>query len=296
MQRLAVGQDGPGVNSDPASICRELDGVSPGQQKGIPGLRVTILGSGSGGNCALVESGTTRLLVDAGFSGKQIVERLLALGIDPQTLAGVLLTHEHGDHVVGLPGLTRRYGLPIYCNRLTRQAVQTGIKATVDWKLFQTGTTFSIGALSIESFPVPHDAYDPVGFVIQGGGRTAGFLTDLGYATHAVIERVRQAEILVLEANHDPELLRADPKRPWAVKQRILARHGHLSNAAAAEVAGEVVTERLRHLFLGHLSEDCNSPELAETCVARKLAERGADHVCLHRTSQHTFSAPVHVG
>ncbi|MFQ3670668.1 MAG: MBL fold metallo-hydrolase, partial [Verrucomicrobiia bacterium] len=138
----------------------------------IPGLRVTILGSGSGGNCALVESGTTRLLVDAGFSGKQIVERLVAVGVAPESVSGVLVTHEHGDHVVGLSGLVRRFGMPIYCNRLTRQAIEETIAAGVDWRMFQTGSEFSVGDLGVEAFSVPHDAYDPVGFVVHGG-RTA---------------------------------------------------------------------------------------------------------------------------
>ncbi|MFQ3671862.1 MAG: MBL fold metallo-hydrolase, partial [Verrucomicrobiia bacterium] len=167
--------------------------------------------------------------------------------------------------------------------------------AGVDWRMFQTGSEFSVGDLGVEAFSVPHDAYDPVGFVVHGGGRTAGFLTDLGYATHAAVERVRRAEVLVLEANHDLDLLRADVKRPWAVKQRILARHGHLSNEAAAQVAGEVVTERLLHLFLGHLSADCNRPELAEACVGARLAEVGASHVQLHRTCQATFNPPLHL-
>lgn len=263
--------------------------------KSLDGFRLTVLGSGSGGNCALVEAGRTRLLVDAGLSARQVVERLGGLGVAMETVSGVLVTHEHGDHVAGLPGLVRRFGLPVYCNRLTREAMRGLISAEVEWRLFATGVGFTVGDLGVEPFPVPHDAYDPVGFVVHGGGHTAGFLTDLGYGTHAAIERVRAVEILVLEANHDLELLRADTKRPWAVKQRILARHGHLSNEAAADLAAEIVTERLLHVFLGHLSEDCNTPELAEACVGEKLRAVGAGHVRLHRTSQAAACDPIHL-
>lgn len=257
------------------------------------GLTLTVLGSGSGGNCALLTCGRTKILVDAGFSGKQIVERLAKVGVRAEELAGILITHEHGDHVVGLPGLVRRYQIPVYCNRLTREALLKMITAKPEFRLFETGDELTLGDFTVESFPVPHDAYDPCGFVIHGAGRTVGFLTDLGYATHAVIERVRKADVLVLEANHDLELLKADTKRPWAVKQRILARHGHLSNEAAAALAVEIVTDRLKHLFLGHLSEDCNDPLRAEKAVQDALSREGVTHVTLHQTSQKVGNPPL---
>ena len=148
-----------------------------------------------------------------------------------------------------------------------------------------SGSTLDLGDLQINSFSVPHDAYDPVGFMFYHALGNIGFLTDLGYATKLVVERVRAARALVLEANHDIGLLRDDQKRPWSVKQRILSRHGHLSNDAAAEVAVEVVTDRMEDLYLGHLSSDCNSPLQARTTVGSKLAEAGRHPVRLHDTA-----------
>jgi phosphoribosyl 1,2-cyclic phosphodiesterase len=248
-------------------------------------LRFTILGSGSSGNCAYLETETTRLLVDAGFSAKQIELRLGLIGRSIQDIQAIFLTHEHGDHVCGLPVLAKRHAIPVYCNRLTAECLQPQMPGFTGWKFFESGATVALGDLKINSFSVPHDAYDPVGFMFHHALGNIGFLTDLGYATRLVIERVRAARALVLEANHDLRLLQEDVKRPWSVKQRILSRHGHLSNDAAAEVAAEVVTDVMEDLYLGHLSADCNSPLHARTAVSRKLAEAGRPHVRLHDTA-----------
>jgi phosphoribosyl 1,2-cyclic phosphodiesterase len=248
-------------------------------------LRFTILGSGSSGNCAYLETDDTRLLVDAGFSAKQIELRLASIGRSVRDVQAIFLTHEHGDHVCGLPVLAKRYNIPVYCNRLTAEYISAQMPGFASWRLFETGATMELGDLKINSFSVPHDAYDPVGFMFYHALGNIGFLTDLGYATKLVIERVRAARALVLEANHDLRLLQEDTKRPWAVKQRILSRHGHLSNDAAAEVAAEVVTDRMEDLYLGHLSADCNSPLHARTTVARKLEERGCPFVRLRDTA-----------
>ena len=248
-------------------------------------LRFTILGSGSSGNCAYLETDDTRLLVDAGFSAKQIELRLASIGRTARDVQAIFLTHEHGDHVCGLPVLAKRYNIPVYCNRLTAEYIATQMPGFSSWRLFETGATMELGDLKINSFSVPHDAYDPVGFMFYHALGNIGFLTDLGYATKLVIERVRMARALVLEANHDLRLLQEDTKRPWAVKQRILSRHGHLSNDAAAEVAAEVVTEAMEDLYLGHLSADCNSPLQARTTVSRKLEERGRPFVRIRDTA-----------
>jgi phosphoribosyl 1,2-cyclic phosphodiesterase len=248
-------------------------------------LRFTILGSGSSGNCAYLETDDTRLLVDAGFSVKQIETRLGAIGRSLRDVQAVFLTHEHGDHTCGLPVMARRYNIPIYCNRLTAECLHPQMPEFTSWRLFESGATVELGDLKINSFSVPHDAYDPVGFMFYHALGNIGFLTDLGYATRLVIERVREARALVLEANHDLRLLQEDVRRPWAVKQRILSRHGHLSNDAAADVAAEVVTDRMEDLYLGHLSADCNSPLHARTTVTQKLEERGRSFVRLHDTA-----------
>jgi phosphoribosyl 1,2-cyclic phosphodiesterase len=248
-------------------------------------LRFTILGSGSSGNCAYLETDDVRLLVDAGFSAKQIDARLGALGRSLRDVQAIFLTHEHGDHVCGLPVVARRHNIPVYCNRLTAECLHPQMAGFSAWRLFESGATIELGDLRINSFSVPHDAYDPVGFMFYHALGNIGFLTDLGYATRLVIERVRAARALVLEANHDLRLLQEDLRRPWAVKQRILSRHGHLSNDAAAEVAAEVVTDGMEDLYLGHLSADCNSPQQARATVSQKLTEHGRPLVRLHDTA-----------
>lgn len=248
-------------------------------------LRFTILGSGSSGNCAYLETDNVRLLVDAGFSAKQIDLRLASIGRSVSDVQAIFLTHEHGDHVCGLPVLAKRHNIPVYCNRLTAEYLYGQMPGFKGWRLFESGATMEMGDLKINSFSVPHDAYDPVGFMFYHALGNIGFLTDLGYATKLVIERVRAARALVLEANHDLHLLQEDTKRPWAVKQRILSRHGHLSNDAAAEVAAEVVTDQMEDIYLGHLSADCNSPLHARTTVSRKLEERGRPFIRLHDTA-----------
>jgi phosphoribosyl 1,2-cyclic phosphodiesterase len=255
-------------------------------------MHITILGSGSAGNCMLIETETTRLLVDAGLSGRQIAQRLALINRNIDQVSGVILTHEHTDHTRGLGVLCKSRPLPVYANRLTAEAVTTDPEwpATVriSWRLFSTGGSFEVGDLLIESFSVPHDAYDPVGYVIRhpGYGVAVGVLTDLGHATKLVTERVRQMDVLVVEANHDLKLLQEDAVRPWALKQRIMSRHGHLSNDAAATLAGDVACDKLRHVFLAHLSRDCNRPELAQQAVADKLRQIGANHTAVTVSSQ----------
>ena len=253
----------------------------------------TILGSGSSGNCAYLETDDTRLLIDAGLSGRQIRQRLLSIGRTPENLHGIVITHEHSDHVQGLTGLAAKLQIPIYCNRLTKEAIEHQLQLKLDFRLFATGGSFEIGDVQIDSFSVPHDAYDPVGFLLHTSAGDIGFLTDLGHATKLVIERVRSANVLVLEANHDLKLLQEDTKRPWSLKQRILSRHGHLSNDAAAQVAEQVVWAELRHLYLGHLSGDCNRPELAERAVNASLHQAGATHVRVQAAMQATPCATL---
>lgn len=255
-------------------------------------IRFTILGSGSGGNCAYLETDQVRLLIDAGFSGRQIRQRLAALGRLPESLHGILVTHEHSDHTQGLGQTAARLGIPVYCNRLTGEAIASQVKLPFVWRHFQTGGNFEIGDVVVETFAIPHDAQDPVGFLIRTPAANIGFLTDLGHATRLVIQRVRAAHVLVLEANHDLKLLQEDTRRPWSTKQRILSRHGHLSNEAAAEAAVQIVSADLRQLYLGHLSRDCNRPELAHRIVSQRLNGIGANHVTVHSTSQ-TEASPT---
>ncbi len=246
----------------------------------------TILGSGSGGNCAYLETDDVRLLIDAGFSGRQIRNRLASIGRSPETLNGILLTHEHSDHTQGLGMIAAKLNIPLFCNRLTREAVENQFKVQFDCRIFATGASFEIGDVLVDTFSVPHDAYDPVGFMIRTSAGNIGFLTDLGHATRAVVDRVKPSNVLVLETNYDLKLLQEDTKRPWSIKQRILSRHGHLSNTAAADVLEQVATDALQQVYCGHLSRDCNTRELAAEVVGTKLDSMGVKTISVLSTSQ----------
>src|SRR6267378_6253009 len=216
-----------------------------------PVFSLTMLGSGSAGNSALVATDHCKILVDGGLSARQLVLRLEQCGVAPEQLDGVLLTHEHGDHVCGLEVLCRKFDVPIYCNRLTAEALRcTGFLGQIrNWRIFETGAEFSICDVTVQTFPVPHDAVDPLGFVFHAGSGSLGFITDLGYVTKLIIERLRQAQTLVIETNHDEKLLQKDTHRPWPVKQRIQSRHGHLSNTSAAGVIEDLLPGKIERVF-----------------------------------------------
>lgn len=249
-------------------------------------VRLTILGSGSGGNCAYVETDETRILVDAGFSLRQIRKRLATIGRGPENLTGILVTHEHSDHVQGLVALSEKLRIPIYCNRPTQEAVEYQLQTKLDCRVFITGASFELGDILVETFAIPHDAQDPVGFLLRTPAGNIGFLTDLGHATRLALERVRKAHVLLLESNHDIKMLQDCPHRPWSLKQRILSRHGHLSNEAAADAIEQIVTADMRHLYLGHLSGECNRPDLAHRVMYERLQRISANHLRLEVTSQ----------
>lgn len=247
---------------------------------------VTVLGSGSAGNATYIETDETRLLVDAGFSARQIRKRLASIGRTPENLTAILITHEHSDHSQGVRLLSEKLGTPVYCNRLTREVLQSQCRHALAGGVFETGSSFEVGDVLVDTFSVPHDAEDPVGFLIRTESGNVGFLTDLGHATRLVVERVREAHVLLLEANHDVQMLQDDLRRPWSLKQRILSRHGHLSNEAAAATVEQIFSDQLRHLYLGHLSRDCNRPELARQTVTCKLERLGVSHVPVEVTLQ----------
>ncbi len=248
-------------------------------------LSLHILGSSSSGNCAVVSTEKCAVLIDAGFSARRIVKRLEQAEIAPEQLSGILLTHEHGDHVRGLEVFCRRFKhlqIPVYTNPHTAHVLRdTGKFDDVPFWLFQTGSEISIRDLTVQTFSVPHDAVDPVGLVIQNGSGSIGYLTDIGHATRAVIERIRRVHTLVIETNYDRDMLLNDPKRPWPVKQRIMNRHGHLSNQSACDLLNAMMPmTALRRLVLAHLSSDCNTPALAVRCITERLRElQKADHI-----------------
>ncbi len=248
-------------------------------------VQLTILGSGSSGNCAYLETNEARLLIDAGFSLRQIRQRLATIGRAPEGLSGVLVTHEHSDHISGLATLCSKLNVPVYCNRDTKEQIEWQLETRFDCRIFATGSSFEVGDVIVDTFSIPHDASDPVGFLLKTPQGQIGFLTDLGHATKLALQRVRTANVLVLESNHDLKMLQ-ESSRPWSLKQRIAGRHGHLSNADAADAAQEIMSAELRHLYLGHLSRECNLPQLARDVMCQRLQKIGAHHVTVELTAQ----------
>ena len=257
-----------------------------------------MLGSGSAGNSALLATDHCKILVDGGLSARQIVLRLEQCGVMPEQLDGVLLTHEHSDHVCGLEVLCRKLDIPIYANAQTAEAVRCGgpLDQHRNWRIFRTGAEFEICDILVQTFPVPHDAVDPVGFVFHAGSSGLGFITDLGYATKMIVERLRQVHTLVIETNHDEKLLQNDTHRPWPVKQRIQSRHGHLSNNAAATVIEELLPGKIDRVVLGHLSRDCNAPTLALQTVRNSLNKSGKIEIELFCATQSEISPRFCIG
>jgi phosphoribosyl 1,2-cyclic phosphodiesterase len=258
-----------------------------------------MLGSGSAGNSALIATDHCRILVDGGLSARQLVLRLALCGVTPEQLDGVLLTHEHGDHVCGLDVLCRKFQVPIYCNALTAEAIRYGCDSLGthrNWRIFRTGADFSICDIAVETFPVPHDAVDPVGFAFHAGASGLGLITDLGYATRLIVERLRQVQTLVIETNHDEKLLQDDPHRPWPVKQRIQSRHGHLSNTAAAAVIEQLLPGKIERVVLGHLSRDCNTPAHAAHAVHRLLEKCQRSELEVYCAGQTEISPRFRIG
>jgi len=234
-----------------------------------------VLASGSSGNAALLATESTRILVDAGLSVRELSRRLALAGEEIERLDAVLITHEHSDHIAGLPALARSRKLraPIYLSRLSAPMVDWG-EGQPRLETFQAGATFEIGDIEVNSFSVPHDAADPVGFCFEAGGVRIAAVTDLGYIPESVKYHLRRTDLVLLEANHDLEMLKVGPY-PWSVKQRVMSRVGHLSNLVMAEYLEHELPAGVTHLVLGHLSEHNNHPEIVRESAAKALDARG---------------------
>lgn len=232
-------------------------------------IRFASLGSGSAGNALLVEHGATCLMLDCGFGLRDTVARLLRLGRNPSELAGVLVTHEHGDHVAGVFRLARKFGLPVWMTHGTWVGCREA-DSELDLRIIDSHRSLSIGDLEVLPFPVPHDAREPVQYVFSGSGVRLGVLTDIGEPTAHVCEMLSGCAGLVLEFNHDAEML-ARSAYPASLKRRIAGRYGHLENSAAASLLSRIDCSSLQTLVAAHLSERNNRPELAVAAVARAL-------------------------
>ena len=224
-------------------------------------MRLCLLASGSKGNCLYLETDSCRLLIDAGLSGREAIARLSSIGVDADTLDGILITHEHSDHIRGVGALARRLKIPVLVGSRTHDAARH-VFGKIDLREFDPGTSFTFKGLAIDPFPITHDACDPVGFRIEGSEGCIGFATDLGIATRLTQEKLKGCRALVLEFNHDEEMLQNGPY-PWHLKQRIRSRHGHLSNTEGARLLEELLHPGLEGVFLSHLSEVNNDPALA---------------------------------
>jgi phosphoribosyl 1,2-cyclic phosphodiesterase len=233
-----------------------------------------VLASGSSGNATFVATEKTRILIDAGLSFRELASRLAAIGEDPAKLDAVLISHEHSDHVSGLPVLMRKLkcSIPVYATHLTATTLAWDAPAP-HVETFQAGCRFSIGELEVDSFTIPHDAIDPVAFAFHAQGMKIASVTDLGYIPESIKYHLHGTTLLLLESNHDLEMLKVGPY-PWPVKQRVMGRKGHLSNDVVSDFIREDLDSSTATLVLGHISENNNHPELVRLVAAQALAGR----------------------
>ncbi len=255
-------------------------------------LFLAVLGSGSSGNSILIRNGGDALLVDAGFSLKETVSRLRAIGESPDTIKAILITHEHVDHVRGARVLADELGIATYATPSTARYMEHKKLLGERRVLFDAGSPFLIDDFAVQPFSVPHDAVDPVGFVVTIGERRIGIAMDLGVIDRLGRCRMRGCDALMLESNYDPVLLRNSKRHPRLI-HRILGRNGHLSNEAALEALGDLLTESTRHLFFGHVSEECNDYALVERNALARLGEMGRSDITFAMMRQDTPLAAV---
>jgi phosphoribosyl 1,2-cyclic phosphodiesterase len=265
-------------------------------------LRVSILASGSSGNITLLETPRTRLLVDAGLGKRETLARLAAVGVDLHRFDGIVISHEHTDHCNGLPQLLGLWKTPLYVTQPTLEALHRTLPDTLGKRLcgvetIYAGQHFTVGDIEVHAISIPHDAADPVGFTFRTNGTKVALVTDLGYLPELVKVHLRESDCLVLESNHDLDMLKVGPY-PWVVKQRVLSRTGHLSNHAVSEYLSDPdgFDARARYLVLAHLSEQNNNPDLARISAEEALNRRPAEAVFrgeLLVASQHVPLAPL---
>jgi phosphoribosyl 1,2-cyclic phosphodiesterase len=242
-------------------------------------FRMAVLGSGSAGNATCIEGGGARVLLDAGFSCRELAVRLQSVGVEPYRLDAILITHEHADHIRGAALFSQKHKVPVYCTAATFRAAGLqraevhghGVFAHVE---VEAGRAFAIGGLGLLPFPVPHDAVDTVGYAVTCNEARLGYATDLGHQTAPIREALQDCDTLMLESNHDVGMLRSGPY-PEVVKERVLGRHGHLDNETAAALLCDVATERTRRVVLAHLSRTNNRPALALQAARGEFERRG---------------------
>lgn len=235
-------------------------------------LSFTMLGSGSSGNATLVSAGDTHVLVDVGLSGRETVRRLAQCGLSPSQISAIVVSHEHGDHCRGIVPLVKHLDIPVFITEGAWAAAEMSIPDSKRQNI-ESGKAFEVYGMVFTPFVVPHDAADPIAFCIEKGGVKIGIVLDLGYVTNLVVERLKGCDGIVLESNHDVNMLKVGPY-PWALKQRVMSRRGHLSNDLVGEFLAGGFDGKAKHVVLAHLSEKNNLPELAMLSAQRALEER----------------------
>ena len=259
-------------------------------------MEICVLGSGSSGNCTYVSFGDTRVLIDAGLNYSETCKRLAVLGVPLDSISGILFTHNHADHCQSAGPLWRRHATPLFANEGTAISIDKKFeKNTVfKWNSFDTCSPFSIGQLQVEAFSVQHDAADTVGFVLSTDCFRVGIATDLGIVTPMVECKLSECDVLILETNHDPEML-VQSKRPKKNIDRILGPRGHLSNENAADILARLLCPRLSTVFLAHRSSDCNTLVLAERALSSVIQKAGRDDIRLLHTYSDDLSQRIKI-
>lgn len=258
-------------------------------------MRFCVLGSGSKGNATYVESGKTRILIDAGFSGKEIQRRLQEIEVDAVSLSAIIITHEHTDHIRGVSPLSRKYNIPVFGNDATLQGAGAAFASIADLRAFSNGTAFAFQDILIHPYSISHDAADPVGFVVSNGRCSIGYCTDTGIVSRLMRHRLAGCNALILESNHDPVMLRNGPY-PLYLQQRVRSNTGHLANGEAADFLRDIMHDGLEYVVLAHISEKNNTPELARKAVDKALqASRGNNELRVAVAAQNKTGEPVTV-
>jgi phosphoribosyl 1,2-cyclic phosphodiesterase len=248
-------------------------------------LKICVLASGSSGNSVLVWTNRAKILIDAGLSARRLRQRLDGIGVAADDIEALFITHEHTDHIRGARTLAKSLGIPVFFTKATCAACDSTFEHLPSREFFVSGDIICFKDLQLVSYSVPHDAADPVNFLLCHKNRKVGMAMDLGYASRLVKERLKHCDALILESNHDREML-MNGRYPWQLKQRILSRRGHLSNDQCASVLYEVIHQELRAVFLAHLSQENNHPQLVNSLFKQVLQEVGLEHVPLFVTSQ----------
>lgn len=253
-------------------------------------VRLVVLGSGSAGNATCIEGDGSRILIDAGFSCRELSARLESVGVAPHRLDGLLLTHEHADHIRGAALFSRTYKVPVFCTAGTYRAGNLDRQGVRSYGQVRAGEPFAIGGMRLLPFRVPHDAVETVGYAIEANGARVGYATDLGHGADEARQGLMDCDLLLLEANHDVGMVRSGPY-PQVVKDRVLSRHGHLDNETSADLMSDVAGPRTRRVVLAHLSRTNNRPDLALAAARRRFEVLGRPAPVLHPADQAAPSA-----